>query len=91
MSSVWANLPNKKAYVNESHRQQTYTTSNDIHLILGRRKAGRDLRLRLWPERVCCRQNWDTFVTEMEGTSFHVLQGNFADRIWHFCYRNGRY
>ena len=32
-----------------------------------------------------------TFVTEMEGTSFHVLQGNFADRIWHIFYRKGRY
>ena len=30
--SVWANLPNKEAYVTESHRQQTYTSSNNIHL-----------------------------------------------------------
>ena len=29
-----------------------------LTLILGRPKAGRDLRLRLWPERVCCRQNF---------------------------------
>ena len=30
------------------------------------------------------------FVTEMEGSRFHLLKGNFTDRIGHIFHRNGR-
>ena len=31
-----------------------------------------------------------TFVTNMEGAGFYVLEDDFADRILHFCHKNVR-